>query len=354
MKFITVFMSIFLLVGCVAKPQEEIHYNLPKTANKTALFINEYLVADNGLIKTNLSDRENDYLSESMGLWLCYLESSNQQKNFKLAVDALTAHMLLKNNLVSWQVKGEEQEKTNAFIDDARIVGALVAANKRWGDNYYMDIAQKIMAANIKYTMNGDFFVDFASKERSKKATTIMISYLMPQELTDFMEAGQLTSAKLAANLAVLKKTPTDSTGYFAKNYDVTNDNYHFSKNVHMVDQLLTAINIEQVKGNTTAFDKNIRLLIKRDGKLYGQYKRANNQATVAYESPAVYGYALQYFHMKKEEEMVGKIHRKLRSLQQLQKKDKYYGGFIDTTTKATHAFDNLLPLLTEGSYIDE
>lgn len=349
--FIVYILICLTLVGCTTDSESAVHYKMNKNATALERFINDELTAKNNLIRTNITNRKKEYLSESMGIWLQYLVSSNQKGNFEIAEQAMKEKLLLSNNLVAWQLKNNKLGTTNAFIDDARIIEALVSASEKWGNPKYAQLANKIAIANRKYSTNDGIFVDFASTDSSNKAKSIMISYLMPNELTAIRKVDENAQEIVENSLEILKNATTDKNGYYAKNYNIQSSSYEFDKDVHMIDQFLTAINKVKIGQDTTAFKKNIKTLLKRDGHIFGQYNRKTNNATVNFESPAVYSYAARYFQELGDKTTANKMINLLKAMQQSDKNQPYYGGFINPKSKETHSFDNLLPLvLIEGS----
>lgn len=72
----------------------------PKEALSGERFVYEHLYEKNGLLKTDLSDQSDTYLSESIGLWMDYLVEKNDQEAFDEQFDVLTNHFMKESTLI--------------------------------------------------------------------------------------------------------------------------------------------------------------------------------------------------------------------------------------------------------------
>lgn len=126
---IALFVGILLIHGNKSQPtQKERLAELP-----TEQFIQEYLINEEGIVRTNFleEDQEEQYLSESMGIWLEYLELTKDHKQFNQAVEAIQTHFLLNNDLVAWEIVDGQTATTNALIDDLRMIEMLFKEGER-------------------------------------------------------------------------------------------------------------------------------------------------------------------------------------------------------------------------------
>ncbi|MEG0261319.1 MAG: hypothetical protein RR651_15760, partial [Lysinibacillus sp.] len=166
---------------------------------------------------------------------------------------------------------------------------------------------------------------------------------IMPSALQEMRQHKLLTQVQLVEQLAILRNAPLADAGYYAKYYDIASENYVFDTELHMIDQLYTAYHKATLGEETKVFKKWLLALFKRDSKLYGRYDASSGKPAVSFESPAVYAMATRYMVALGDEKMAKQFFKKMESL-----KVNSTSGYIDPQTKATHIFDNLLPLLAE------
>lgn len=89
--------------------------------------------------------------------------------------------------------------------------------------------------------------------------------------------------------LKVVKhKEPFQTQYIFPEYVDVEKISYEKDKEIHMIDQLLIAINRKGIGQDSPLFDKSIINEWKERGKLYGKYNRLIKNAAELYESLSV------------------------------------------------------------------
>ncbi|MGK4152190.1 hypothetical protein AB0X74_05840 [Kurthia gibsonii] len=352
MKFwrIVLFLSLIIcLLGCQSTqnpPKTETIRYTEKQQSRLATVIFKEFTAKNGLLSTNLTNRKNEYLAESMGLLMLYFIQTNDKTNYMKSFQAVKQSLILPNHLISWEIKKGQRSDTNALIDDLRIIKALDLGAKKWGNKEVKQLLSETIQANKAYTMYEDYFVDFGSEQPENRAKEITLSYAAPS----YYKRMQLTPEVLEKNVEVIRNTPQDANGLYAKKFDISTKTYQFDDTVHMIDQLLTARNMQEMKA-TSKFHQLLKQKMKKDGKLYGQYDRKTLQPVVRYESPAVYSYAIFYSQAVKDKTLEKALNKRMNQLKNHHKNTRYYGSYIAKNGE-THIFDNLLPLLTKGGWI--
>lgn len=348
-KILLLMMMSLCLLGCQSVKNTPKTENIRYTENqksRLATVIFKEFAAKNGLLSTNLTNRKNEYLAESMGLLMLYFIQTNDKENYIKSVRAVQQNLILPNGLVCWEMKNNKRSDTNALIDDLRIIKALDLGAKKWGNKEVKQLVKQMIDANNKYTMYDDYFVDFGSEQSENRAKEITLSYAAPS----YYKRMQLTSEILEKNVEVIRNAPQDANGLYAKKFDIQTKTYQFDDTVHMVDQLLTARNIQEIK-STSKFHQLLKEKMKKDGKLYGQYNRKTLQPVVRYESPAVYSYAIFYSQAVKDKTLEKSLNKRMNQLKNHHKNTRYYGSYIAENSE-THIFDNLLPLLTQGGWV--
>lgn len=339
-----------MLSSCESKKTENnlehIHYEASVISSLLEGVIRENFLTEEGLVKTNLTNRKEEYLAESQGLLLQYFLAVNDEENFNQGFLALKQAFPLNSKILSWQIIAGEQAKTNALIDDFRVIKVLEAAQEKWSNKEQAVFLQQLIMANTKNTMLNGYFVDFGSEKKEQRANTLTLSYADPSAF----KLMELSKQQLEKNVRVIEQAPQDENGYFAKGFDVEKESYYFEKNIHMVDQLLTAINKENNNQSTNTFHRLIKEKMETSNKLFGQYNRKKNKPSVSYESPAVYSYAILYSQLAKDEELEKRLNTQLQQLKNTNEASPYSGAFIEDGSESTHSFDNLLPLIVEGN----
>lgn len=326
---------VFLSISCTGKEVKVEKAPLSSTEQ----FVIEDLLNDKGLLRTDLTNQKDIFLSESVGLWLAYLLEKDDQVRFNEQINVMKSYFLA-NDFIVWRIEGTRKASVNALIDDLRIIRVLLSAGEKWQDATYLQLGKKIGENLVRYGMNKELFVDFVDVDSHDKANTLTISYIMPSAFHEMEENGLLSQQQVQHQLAIIQNVPRANAGFFPKYYDITTEKYVFDKELHMIDQLYTAYHLASIDGDTAVFKDWLLNLLKRDNKLYGRYNPQTNQPTVDYESPAVYAMAARYMLAIDEQKIAQEFIEKMENL-----KDPTT-GYVDK--RSTHSFDNLLPLLAE------
>ena len=310
--------------------------------SSTEQFVINELLREDGLIRTDLTDQQDVFLAESVGLWMAYLLEKNDQVRFNKQVEVIKSHFLEKDFIV-WRIDGNSQASVNALIDDLRIIRVLLEAGDKWGINSYTKLGKVIGKNVVKHGMLEDTFVDFVDISTKEKAKTITLSYIMPSALQQMKQHKLLSQDQLEKQLTILKNAPLADAGFFPKYYELPSESYVFDTELHMIDQLYTAYHKASLGEETQAFTEWLLTLFERDGKLYGRYDARSSEPAVNFESPSVYALATRYMLVLGDDEMAGRFFQQMELL-----KVNQSTGYVDPLTKTTHIFDNLLPLLAE------
>jgi predicted nucleic-acid-binding protein len=337
------FCLLFVLLSC-SQEEEKI---TKKPISSTEKFVIEELMTEDNLLRTDLTQQKDVFLSESVGLWLTYLLEKDDQARFDEQLEVINNYFLEKKFIV-WRIDGKKQATVNALIDDFRIMRALFDAGEKWHDERYITLGKSIGKNIVKYGMQEDTFVDFVDVHTHNKANTITLSYIMPSALLKMRQYHVLSKAQLEHQLSILSKAPKAQAGFFPKYYDVVSKNYEYDTELHMIDQLYTAYHSATLGLETKHFTTWLLSLYSRDHKLYGRYDASTGEPAVTFESPAVYAMATRYMLEIHNDRMAEEFFRKMESL-----KANANTGYVDVQTNATHIFDNLLPLLAEREVDD-
>lgn len=242
----------------------------------------------NDVIYSYPNDSESQVLSESLGLYLEFLVDENDSVNFQKNFEQLRDKFIIeKEGLLYIQWVINEGTVVNALIDDVRIISALQKASKVFDKRKYGTLADDLVKSIGEVQQQNGIIVDFYDWEHEQAANRITLSYLTP----DFFD--------LITPIAENKKLLLEATGvsvFFPEYYDTNQGEYVESEEVHLVDQLLIALNRTELGQTSPTFEKWVKAEWESTGKLRGRYYRTTKKSSVSYESAAVYYYLYEYF----------------------------------------------------------
>ncbi len=316
--FIYIASFIFLLsIGLIIYIN---HNNNFKVQN----YIEDYYAhSDNlSLIHAYPNHPKSQVLSESIGLYMNYLLFIDDYSNFEKQVLILEENFIIKKDnysFIQWSL--DKNVSVNALIDDVRIVNSLLTAANQFNKAEYKDLAYLILASLMKNKSETGFYVDYFDWNYNKAATRITLSYLTP----DFFEV--LSNTEKNKSLLI---NSTFNQVFFPEYYDIEKGKYHFSPEVHMIDQLLIALNRENLNTSSPAFENWVITEWKNNHKIAGQYTRNTLKPYVDYESLSVYAYLVKYFDLIDEKDLSKEVqeHAKL-IVKNAGLKDAHFFDFI-------------------------
>lgn len=254
--------------------------------------VEQFYENDEGLIHAYPQEPDSEYLSESIGLYLEYLLLIEDQKTFQKQVENLQNHFLIKEHnflFVQWRL--HHNATTNALIDDMRIISVLERAAHHFGNVDYKDLAEELSSTIANTQKVEDYTVDFYDWTLSLPAQRLTLSYLNKAHLVSKSSFSLLQTAEM-------------NKIFFPEYYDTRQHEYSKNEEVHMIDQLLIAINREQANLHSELFFDWVKKEWNSTHKLYGRYNRETQNSTVDYESLAVYYYLSFYFSLMDEEKL--------------------------------------------------
>ncbi|WP_243388492.1 hypothetical protein [Bacillus kexueae] len=354
-KFIIgIILIIFLAIGfqyfLPLHPQE------PKRFDSTILaptehFVFRNLLTEKTMIRTDLQDRQDEYLSESLGLWMLYLVEKNDPETFSHSFLVLNEYFINDKSLVNWKIEGTNNFQTNALIDDLRIIEALYKAGMLWGNKEYINKANEMAKSVAKYNRYHNHWTDYYDMYESGNFLTL--SYLSPQALKLMKSHGIIHEDWFAETKQFLSSLPTEGP-FFPKRYTVDDHSYHFDEEINLIDQVYLAYHLENFQINTETFFYWLKNEFYKHKLLYGRYNRLTEQPSATFESPSIYALTILYSIERGETAFATDVYDRMMRLQVKNPNSPYYGGYMDFSTNNTHAFDNLLPLYAERKLINE
>ncbi|KIL43129.1 hypothetical protein KR50_35320 [Jeotgalibacillus campisalis] len=270
------------------------------STDPTLQVVKEQYTNQEGLIHAYPLQQDSEYLSESIGLYMEYLVLVKDEERFSEQYEILMNNYQIQQGdliFIQWVLK--MNTKANALIDDVRIISALHDASTLFEEPKYAESANQLTLAITSNQKSNGYTVDFYDWSLNMPAKRITLSYLT----NEFFQSTTDTD-----NMKDLLKNLDDTTVFFPEYFDVTKRKYRESEEVHMIDQLLIAINRENIGYPSEIFKTWCLNEWKHEGKIYGRYDRQTKTASVTYESLAVYYYLNTYFQKINEPDLAKEV----------------------------------------------
>ncbi len=153
-------------------------------------FIVDHLIAEDGGVASEYTLRADGsvkrgkaVLSESQGMLMLYAARAGDQALFDRLYGYVRAHT--RDGLTSWRVEDGKESDANAFLDDLRIVEALLQ------DSRYPEDARARADALLTRCVEGVTPCDYAALNGSGRADTIALCYLDPATFARLSELDE-------------------------------------------------------------------------------------------------------------------------------------------------------------------
>lgn len=264
--------------------------------------VDSHYVNDEGVIHAYPDNRDSEYLSESLGLYLEYLLQVEDEENFAEQAAILKDRFLIEAGnqvFIPWRLY--EEANVNALIDDVRIAAALEGAAEQFAEPAYLKLSQQIVSAIEDRQHQQGTAVDYYDWSYQLAGNRLTLSYLI-EEMTVLPESFTMLDTG-------------ESEVFFPEFYDFDEEKYVKSGEVHMIDQLLIAVNRFDQDIESPEFESWLTEEWVNQGQLAGRYDRETGKPTVDYESLAVYYYLWQYFERIEQAEFAKQVVQRAESL---------------------------------------
>lgn len=261
-----------------------------------------HYVNDEGVIHAYPDNRESEYLSESLGLYLEYLLQVEDEESFAEQAAILKGRFLVETGgqvFIPWRLYAEAN--VNALIDDVRIASVLEGAAEQFAEPAYLELSQQIVSAIEDRQHQQGTAVDYYDWSYQIAGNRLTLSYLI-DEMTVLPESFAMLDTG-------------EREVFFPEYYDFDEKKYVKSGEVHMIDQLLIAVNRFDQGLQSPEFESWLIEEWVNQGQLAGRYDRETGKPTVDYESLAVYYYLWQYFERIEQAEFAKQVVERAESL---------------------------------------
>lgn len=253
------------------------------------------------LIHAYPDDSKSEYLSESLGLYMEYLAAIKDEKNFQIQYDRLIQYYLDKKEqavFIRWRL-GDTH--TNALIDDNRIISSLYNAGREFNDERYTELAHQLKHV-LKTQESDGYTTDFYDWQLGLAADRVTLSYLSDNSLVT------------PKTIELLKKVKAEDV-FFPEYFDIKANKYISNNEVHMIDQLLIAINRENIGEPSPLFEEWVTNEWNSTHMIFGRYERGSLVPQVKYESLAVYYYLYEYFKVTGKDQLAKDVKKHTENL---------------------------------------
>ncbi len=314
-------------------------------------FLKENMLTPEGGIRTNYTDSMTEadiatgaeVLSESVGLLMLYAVDIGDEMLFKRLFEFVERH-LDTGNIISYRLsqKGEAYG-VNAFIDDIRIVRALILADEKFSDDY---INSAIMYADRLYNTNitANRMYDMFDERYNQNNDFITLCYIDLKTVRLLEKYDQKWERVFETMLEILKN------GYISDEFPVFAASYSYSANrysagdINMIEALLSVLNLASIGECPDTTIDYVKTTVQ-NGCFYGLYE-SDGKPKNQIQSTAVYAICALIADELEDAQMLKACINKMNAFQVTDEQSKVYGAFADADTLKLYAFDNLMALL--------
>lgn len=284
-----------------------------------------------------------DVLSESQGAMLEYAALKNDRELFDKILAYITGTMKTKG-LTAWRVTGNRPASANALLDDFRIVGSLMAADRLWGG--YEEAIRSYTAALEKYGVRNGKYVDFYDSKSRQYARRFTLCYGDLQVMSSLAAEDE----KLAEPYENAKKLVVE--GKISRDFPLYYSWYNYKTGAYEKDDLNTAeamvTLLHLAEAGLLEEDTVQWLKSHMDGE--GIKARYTISGEVAdgynYDSTAVYALVAMIAEKTGHKDLQGKALKKMEKMRIVNTSYSYNGAFGMKDGSGITSFDQIMAML--------
>ncbi len=314
-------------------------------------FVEAHLTADDGGIRTNYLDKAPDaalatgaqVLSESMGLLMRYAAAAGERALFERSL-AFVEERLDTGEILSYRYSQKDGAyPVNAFLDDLRIIRALLEGYDAFGGEYQktaLEYAGRLYRTNVA----GGRVYDYYDEHYGAGTESVTLCYLDLGTLRRLAELdGRWQPVFDEMRTVALGGYLGDRFPMFARSYTYA-DGAYADRDIDTVQSLLTMLHLSEIGECPQSSVDFVRRLVER-GTLYGAYDTGGGSIGQV-ESTAIYAISACIGRSEGDEELYRASMEQMERFQVLDRESEVYGAFADAQTLELYAFDNLTALL--------
>jgi hypothetical protein len=312
-------------------------------------FIRRDLIDNRGLIISKIENgKPSEYsLLESYGELMEYALLRVNKDLFDILLSIVNKYFYSKDGYLYWRINRLTlmPENSTALIDSLRILNALVSAYEIFKDKKYMEMGEKISEEILKFNSSGEFFVDYYDGNTKAKANKISLFYLDLRKLKKISKLLPSFNKYYITSKNILENSVSINRPFFPKEFDLYTFSYKTHYPVNMLEQVITAINFDDVNKieDFLSFVKNEINKYNKLNTFYMSDKRVDDQ-----ENVGLYAILARLFIFCDDELWAKKV---FNFVEKFKGNDSF--GYGDFWGKNYYAFDQLEVLLTL-SYMED
>lgn len=314
-------------------------------------FVKNELITKQGGVRTNYLDKAHDpnfasgkeVLSESLGLLMLYSGAIKDKAMFDNLL-SYVKNYLDTGDIISYRYVDEDGAyDVNAFIDDMRIIRALIFASDVFEEEYLdiaMEYADRLYATNV---CNG-FAYDMYDRQYKNKNDFITLCYVDLYTM-QLLKAYDARWSKVYDLMLDIEKG-----GYISDVFPMYQTSYSYSSktyktgDVNMIEATLTALNLASIGECPQRTIRYLKENIQNEA-IYSSYSQ-DGKPLSQNESTAIYAICALIAKEAEDEDMYAMCIERMSSLQVMDKTSEVYGAFANPVSLELYSFDNLMALL--------
>lgn len=350
-------LSVFLSTSCAPPGTDRQEDGLreigPKNARREELcfdFLKNEMITQQGGVRTNYLDKDHtadfatgaEVLSESMGLLMLYAVAKNDETLFQSSLGFIEEY-LDTGDIIAYRYSDKGAYQVNAFVDDMRIIRALILADDLFGGRY-LEIALAYADRLYQTNIEDHYAYDMYDNEYGLCNDFITLCYIdlyTMRVLGDYDEKWKNVFTVMRE--IVEEGYISDEFPMYASSYSYTSRRYR-KGDINMIEAALTALNLARIDACPRRTLDYLKDSI-RNGAIYGVYKR-NGMKKSDTESTAIYAICALIAKEVEDGEMYAMCMDKMNGFQVIDDTSEVYGAFADPVSLDLYSFDNLMALL--------
>lgn len=357
-RTVFVFLALIIILSSCAPPEIERQENDreeigPPVAMREEIcfdFLNSEMITPQGGVRTNYLDKAHnadfatgaEVLSESMGLIMLYAVGTGDEGLFQRSL-AFVQEYLDTGTILSYRYGKDGAYPVNAFVDDMRIIRALILADNLF-DGHYSGIALTYADRLYQTNVNDHKAYDMHDDKHDIRNDFITLCYidLYTMRLLGGYDDKWMDVYKDMRDIAAGGYISDDFPMY-ATSYSYASSRYS-DGDINMIEAALTALNLARIDDCPQRTIDYLKDMI-RNGAVYSVYSRDGVKKSTM-ESTAIYAICALIAREVQDEEMYTMCIDKMNGFQIVDDTSEVYGAFADPVSLDLYSFDNLMALL--------
>ncbi len=314
-------------------------------------FLKTEMIIQQGGVRTNYLDTPHnkdfatggEVLSESMGLLMLYAVEALDEALFKNAL-GFVEESLDTGKILSYRYAAETGAyHVNAFIDDIRIIRALILADDVF-DGQYSKLAKKYADRLYDTNVINNCVFDMYDETYNVRNDFVTLCYIDLYTI-QLLQRDDAKWEKVFEYMHDIIKDGyiNDTFPMYVPSYSYATKQYQHG-DINTVEATLTALNLARIGECPQSTVRYLKDSIE-NGAIYGSYSHDGTKQSDT-ESTAVYAICALIAKEVQDEDMYKMCIDKMNRFQVMDENSEVYGAFANPVTLDLYSFDNLMALL--------